>query len=170
MFGWLKLLFHTWGRKGRLARKTRDARPEVRLQAAVELGTVSEEWAYPELLRLLQDPHTVVREAAQAGLRQQGPRALPVLLSGLNHSDDQIAQQSADLLGELHHADAVQPLLKALKYNPRPVQLAARRALIRCGPLALDALREAEIEPQPWVRRQIEDILAEIGPKPDRVK
>jgi HEAT repeat protein len=118
---------------------------------------------------LLQDPHTVVREAAQAGLRQHGLRALPVLLSGLNHSNDQIAQQSADLLGELQNPDAVQPLLKALKYNPRPVQLAARRALIRCGPLALDALKEAEDEPQPWVRRQIEDILAEIAPKPDRV-
>src|SRR5262245_1251225 len=44
--------------------------PEARHQAAVQLGEVAEPWAVGPLVRLLQDSHTKVRDAAKVSLRQ----------------------------------------------------------------------------------------------------
>lgn len=44
---------------------------------------------------------------------------------------------------------------------PRPVQLAAWRALGQCGSIAVPALRAALDEPQPWVQKQIAAALAD---------
>ncbi len=109
----------------------------------------------------MQDSHSPVREAARDSLRQRGPAAVPVLLIALKHADANVGKTAAELLGELRAPEAVGPLLVALKYAARPVQVAARRALEGLGPLAVPALEAAREEPQPWVRRQIEEILAQ---------
>jgi hypothetical protein len=63
-------------------------------------------------------------------------------------------------------SEAVPPLLIALKYDARPTQGAARKALARLGALAVPALEAARDEPQPWVRQQIEELLSEINAGP----
>jgi HEAT repeat protein len=102
-------------------------------------------------------------------LRSLGGAALPALLQGLNDARPEVAAAAAELLGDLRREEVVRPLLVALKYAKRPVQLAAGRALGRCGAVAVPALREALTEEQPWVRRQIEQALevAESGSTPD---
>jgi HEAT repeat protein len=74
-----------------------------------------------------------------------------------------VGQAAAELLGELRAAEAVEPLLLALKYEKRPVQLAAARALVQVGEPAVEALETVRNDPQPWVRARIEAILAEIA-------
>jgi HEAT repeat protein len=112
------------------------------------------------LLRLLGDAAAAAREEGKRALRSHGTAALPVLLRGLDDPRDEAAAASAELLGALEDERAVAPLLQALKYSRRTVQLAAARALAATGPAAVPALREALSETQPWVRRQIEAALA----------
>jgi HEAT repeat protein len=139
----------------------RSTEPDVRREAAEQFGGIPEVWAAEELLRLLTDLFTPVRDAARASLRRQGAAAVPVLLQGLSHPRLEVSVASADLLGEFPAQEAIEPLLVALKFSERPVQLAAGRALGRCGLLAVPALRAGLNEPQPWVRAQIAAALAE---------
>jgi HEAT repeat protein len=165
MLAWIRRRWHDYQARRELARLCAQARspdPAAREQGAGLLGQRPEEQAAQALIPLLQDAHTGVRTAARSALLQQGASALNPLLAGLNHPNPDVARVAAELLGELNRPEAVEPLLQTLKYAPRPVQLAARRALERLGPLALDRLRAAGDEPQPWVRQQIAEIVARI--------
>jgi HEAT repeat protein len=139
--------------------------PARREAAAGPLAAVPELWAGELLLKMLQDSTAGVRAAAKEALRKRGVLAAPELLTGLNHADPQLAATAAELLGEMRVADVAQPLVVALKFSDRPVQIAARRALARLGSLAVPALQAAKEDPQYWVRQQVAEILAEIhGP------
>ena len=144
-----------------LVTAARSTEPDARRAAAGQLGEIPEVWAAEELVRLLADLYTPVRDAARAALRRQGPAAVPVLLQGLSDPRPGVGVASAELLGECPAPEVVGPLLLALKFSDRPVQLAAGRALGRCGPLAVPLLRAGLDEPQPWVRAQIAAALAE---------
>jgi HEAT repeat protein len=159
----LRLLRQVFARPARppeLLRRATSPDPEVRRAAAAGLAAATEPWAGPALITLLGDPHTSVREAAAAAVRRLGPTAAPVLQKGLDHPTPDAAAASAELLGELGSAGHAGPLLVTLKYAQRPVQLAARRALIRLGPAAIPALDTGETHP--WVRQQIEEIRTAI--------
>jgi HEAT repeats len=160
MFGILRRGSGSATQTPQLVLLARSGDPDQRRQVAEELGTSAEPWAAGELVRLLQDAHAPVREAAQAGLRRQGPTAVPALLRGLDHSDSKVAASVADLLGELRPAAGVERLLMALKFGTRPVQLAATRALARYGSAARAAVEAERAGAEPWVRRQIDEILA----------
>jgi HEAT repeat protein len=160
MFRWLFGLIWASRRAQRLVEQSADPEPEVRRRAAAELGRIGQGWAAERLLPLLADTHSIVREASRQALRLQGAAALPTLLQGLNAPQDEVASAAAELLGELRDERAVGPLLEALKYARRPVQLAAGRALGQCGAVAVPMLRAALSETQPWVRRQVERALA----------
>jgi HEAT repeat protein len=161
MLNWLRRLFSS-PRKS-LSPDATHPDPEVRRGAAIKLGTVREEWAPEELVFLLGDRHGQVVDAAKASLRQFDMFAFLAIRKGLDHSDPQVGQACAELLGELRRIEVVQPLMVALKYNDRPVQLAAKRALIRCGVVARDAIEASRNESQPWVRQQIDEVLAQLG-------
>lgn len=144
--------------------QSRSAEAADREAAAAALATSTEPWAGDVLLQLLVDSHTPVRAAAREALRTRGPAAVPELLRGLSHADQELALVSAELLGGVPSADVVGPLVLALKFAPRPVQLAAKRALTKLGALAVPALLAARDEPQPWIRQQVNEILAEQPP------
>ncbi|HUR54417.1 MAG TPA: HEAT repeat domain-containing protein [Gemmataceae bacterium] len=140
--------------------QSRSAEAADREAAAVQLGTSTEPWAGDVLLKLLLDSHTPVRTAAREALRVRGATAIPELLRGLNHADQEVAQVSAELLGDVKAVEVVEPLVLALKFTSRPVQLAAKRSLTKLGALAVPALTAARDEPQPWIRQQVTEILA----------
>ena len=145
-----------------LVRKSRHRDPAVRQQAAEEMARVREPWAVPALVELLGDTHTPVRDAAAAALRVWGPAAVPGLIVGLGHGRHEIGRAAAELLGESNDPEVVRALLVAIKYNARPVQMEARRALVRIGPPAVPALEAAKTDSHPWVRQQAAEALAEI--------
>jgi HEAT repeat protein len=145
-----------------LVRQSRDPDPVARQQAAGLLTECREPWAVAALIDLLGDTHTTVREAAAAGLRHLGPAAVPGLIQGLGHARHDIGRHAAELLGESGAAEAIEPLLLALKYNARQVQIEARRALVRIGRPAVAALEAARADSHPWVRQQVAEALAEI--------
>jgi HEAT repeat protein len=165
MLGWLSRVFggsRPVVVEPPLAVQARSADPAQREAAAGPLAAVPEVWAGELLLKMLQDASAGVRSAAKEGLRKRGVLAAPELLTGLNHADVQVATTAAELLGEMRVADVVPPLLVALKFSARPVQIAARRALARLGTVAVPTLQAAKEDPQYWVRQQIAEILAEI--------
>jgi HEAT repeat protein len=145
-----------------LLRQAASPDADQRRAAADELAASPEPWAGPALVNLMGDTHTSVRDAAVAALRRLGPAAGRLLQAGLDHSSSDVARTSADLLGEVGSGDHAAALLVALKYAQRPVQTAARRALIRLGPTAVPALDVGAGETHPWVRQQIEEIRAAI--------
>jgi HEAT repeat protein len=144
--------------------QSRSAEAADREAAAVALGTSTEAWAGDVLLRLLTDSHTPVRVSAREALRTRGVVAIPELLKGLNHADQEVALVSAEVLGDVKSADVVDPLILSLKFASRPVQLAAKRSLAKLGALAVPALLAARDEPQPWIRQQVNEILADQPP------
>jgi HEAT repeat protein len=172
MFEWLFNLFRS--RPGKPAHPliavARSANTAARQKAAEELGAIPEDWATDELFRLVADGTAPVREAAIEGLRRQGPRVLPALLRNLKHPQAAVATASADLLGAFPSAEIVEKLLVTLKFAERPVQMAARRSLGRCGQVAVPALRAALNETNPWLRDQIAAALAEAEAEPQAAR
>jgi len=161
MFGWL-LDSLGWSPFARFTRLATSSQTGVRALAAAGLGEVAEARAVVALVGLLADHEPAVQAAARASLAKLGATAMPALLVGLKDARDPVARQSAEVLGGSAHADAVAPLLHALMYANRPVQLAARRSLEQLGALAVPALEAARGEPQPWVKRQVEEALGAI--------
>lgn len=145
-----------------LREQARDPDPEQRRRAAEQLGTISDPWVRAELLHLLKDMMSEVREAAREALRRQGPAATGVLVKALEDGDPRVAVPAADLLGELKDQSAVRPLLLVMKFGSLEIRSAAIRALIRYGPAAVPALEAATKDPDPWTRMRGEEILAEI--------
>jgi HEAT repeat protein len=164
MLAWLRRLLFGPARPPLppLVQQARSEDPQARQQAAAQLAGVSEVWAIDELARLLADRSERVRDAAADSLRQFGIGAYPQLLDALNHPDPGAGVKAAELLGALGRAEAVEPLLIALKFAARPVQLAARRALEQLGPLAVAALEGARDEANPWLCQQIDLTMRQI--------
>jgi HEAT repeat protein len=163
MFIWLRRLFTREPAVDPLVRQSRSLDADDRRQAAEGLGQTGEAWAAEALVPLLGDTYPAVRATAREGLVRLGAGAIPGLVGGLKSPNPEVGQAAAELLGELRAAEAVEPLLLALKYEKRPVQLAAARALVQVGEPAVEALETVRNDPQPWVRARIEAILAEIA-------
>src|SRR5262245_30754711 len=145
-----------------LREQAHDPDPEQRRRAAEQLGAISDPWVRDELLLLLKDMMSEVREAARAALRQQGPAATGVLIKALEDGDPRIAVPAAELLGEFKDEAAVRPLLLVMKFGSLEIRAAAIRALIRYGSAAVPALEAATKDPDPWARMRGEEILADI--------
>lgn len=165
MFAWLLDLFGL-GKPTpqRMARRLGRPKPEDRLDAIKTLGMVAEPWPIDLLVPLLADGDAAVRDAARAALLARGPVVVPAVGGRIDRSDEATARRLVDLLADLRDPAAVDALLRALKYSARPTQLASKQALVRCGAVAVPAIEAALNEENPWLRKQIEDILATLAP------
>lgn len=162
MLGWL-LDALGWSRFARLRQQAQSAETARRVLAVEGFAGLPEPRVAGLLAGMLGDVEPSVRAVAGQALKQFGPLAIAPLLEGLKSPHEQAAVCSAELLGDMRPPEAVEPLLRALKYAPRPVQLAARRSLERFGAAAVPELEAARAEQQPWVKRQIEEALAAIA-------
>lgn len=145
-----------------LREQVRDDDPQQRRLAAEALGAVAEPWACDDLLLLVKDMISEVRDTARESLRRQGLAAVPVLIKALENGDPQIAVPAAEMLSELKHPDAVRPLLLVMKFGSLEIRAAAIRTLIRYGSAAVKELEVAIQDPDPWTRMRGEEILAQI--------
>src|SRR5687768_14189416 len=161
MFKWLARWFGVGGPTSArgLREQAHDAEPDQRRRAAEQLGAISDPWVRDELLLLLKDMVSEVREAARAALRQQGPAATGVLIKALEDGDPRVAVPAAELLGEFKDEAAVRPLLLVMKFGSVEIRAAATRALIRYGRSAIPGLILATQDPDPWTRMRCEEIL-----------
>jgi HEAT repeat protein len=169
VIGYVTTWWRNWrteAQRGRFVRQCGAPDPAQRQEAAAALAAFRDPQTAAALVALLNDSHTAVREAATASLRGHGPAALAALLEGLKSPSADVAAASATLLGELGDPAAAEPLLVAMKFSERPVQLAAKRALIRTGAAAAGALRAAADDPSPWLRQQFGELLEQLVGKP----
>jgi HEAT repeat protein len=72
---------------------------------------------------------------------REGTTAVPALIKSLGFKDPQMRRKTAEALGLLGTAEAVQPLLQALKDHNPEVQQAAMQALVTIGYPALEGLK-----------------------------
>jgi HEAT repeat protein len=94
--------------------------PQIRLAAAEKLVDmeVQTTWAFPVLIKALQDNNWKVRCFCFKTLRKSGKKAVPFLCEALHHKDKNIKSFSAGILGQIGaigriEADA-QPAIPAL--------------------------------------------------------
>jgi HEAT repeat protein len=116
--------------------------PQVRVEAARELGEMRDPRAVERLIRLVSDIRPDVRQAAVDALGAIGDkRAVPVLREQLTQGDWRNRQSAAQGLGGMQDAVAVPDLEKALNDENASVAVAAARALFRCGAEGAQRLR-----------------------------
>ena len=132
-----------------------DTDEEVRLFAAVMLGSIEESGAAPALIQALSDPDVNVRHAAAASLGQMGaPEAVPRLIEALR-SEPWLQYPAIHALGEIGDPRAAPALLELLgdEFFRAPAlealgRVAGREALARIAAHLLDpdpTLRNAAI-------------------------
>jgi HEAT repeat protein len=140
-------------------------RPEVRLEAARQLGQSRELYAVKPLLMALSDESLLVcHEVAGALAGFQDERIAEALIERLSTPDQKLSLIIINSLGQLGERKAAKPLLKKLNTGPLPMQLALISAL---GKLAAkeaiepleELLREAKHES---LRRELIAALATL--------
>jgi uncharacterized protein (TIGR02996 family) len=159
-----------------LSAALRDEDSSVREAAATALGHIGPGavQAVPALVLALQDKESIVRGAAGSALAKLGPEAVtaavPVLLEGLQHADEEVRRDCANVLGRFDPAavaacSASAPAAAAKRPAGRPSK----------GPLtdpALTALLETcwenpdddapKLVLADWLEEHGEDVRAEV--------
>ena len=125
--------------------------PTVRVAALGVLERLADPTTYPEVERLLEDPHSSVRSCAvEAAFRCGGQRAVPALVKCLKDSFWEVRLMAAGALGSLGDASAVDGLCELIPDPDRDVREKAikslgkighRRALVPLVPALFDAER-----------------------------
>lgn len=157
----------------------------VRCAAAELLGRIGAAEAADALIGALSDPDIIVRRAAADALGRihvpeipflraltlgewkqvaaTGSQAVPQLIAMLGHDCSDVRRGSANTLGEIRDADAVEPLIRSLRDADDGVRSSAAAALGRIGDCrAVGALIEALSDTCDLVRRGAASALGEI--------
>ncbi|MCI0614370.1 HEAT repeat domain-containing protein [bacterium] len=112
-----------------------DKNSENRIEAAADLGILKAEPAIPHLATYLHSPNekmvrTCVRSIGYIGKKESGEYLIPTL----QHSDEKIVADAANVLGLFHYRDALPELIRLLDYS-RDYELkkASLQAISRIG-------------------------------------
>jgi HEAT repeat protein len=98
-----------------------------------------------------------------AAARGEGGMAVPAFIKALDFKDPQMRSKAAESLGLLKSAEAVTPLLQALKDSNPAVQEATVNALVNIGAPALEGLEESLTFYDASVVRSAANALGRIG-------
>ena len=165
MLAWLRGLFATPQEKAlrRLSRTLRSPDPGARHDAVQQLSRLGAPPAAELLVGCLSDPDPSVRESACAALGAFGEPGVAPLSAALSHPDPAVGKLAARALGATRSPAAAAPLLRALKFGDHALRPTVVEALEKVGAPAAGALREALADPYPYVRKEVEGILARLG-------
>jgi tetratricopeptide (TPR) repeat protein len=135
----------------------------VRACAAQALGFIGKEDTAPELVKLLKDSDSSVRQEARKALAQIGPAAIKCITEAMKEAPDGEKKQleAAVLL-------LVEKILQGLV--PKDIIFGAYpghvEPVVRIGPVAIPALKRLAVESdRPNVRSLAVDALGELGDK-----
>jgi HEAT repeat protein len=119
--------------------------PKVKLQAIQALGEIKSEKPLEQIARLFrEDKNKEVHKVAFDYLRQLGLRAEKDLLFALSDEDKEIKRLAILTLGNARSEAAIPELIKFLgQVHDQAVKEAARDALVRIGPKAVEAARRS---------------------------
>ena len=147
---------------GRLVLQLDDENSDTRESAAGALGDTGDPRAINPLIAALKDEILPVQWAAKQALIKIGKETVVSLVAALEDEAPSVRGIAAETLGEINDPRAVKPLTIALKDEISPVQWAAKRALVKIGEPAVEALIETLKERDPFVRRSSAEALGEI--------
>lgn len=108
-------------------------------------------------------PRSKVRAKALEALGRLGDgRAEPLLLEMSTAGDDQVRLNAIEAVGELGSQKGVAVLLSRFPRSEIPEKLLVARALGKCGPEGVGALKRFENDPDPLVRGIAAEVMEEI--------
>lgn len=121
-----------------LIKSLSDKSPEIRVAAAESLGNFGTfAWlAVPELVKVLPDTSNEARQASHQSLVQVCTNAVHLVAPYLEHPNEIIRQETADILGEIGQSakKTVYLLIKALVDKDDNVRVSVSRALDKIAP------------------------------------
>ncbi len=127
--------------EGVLLKALRNPNGRVRLLAIGALGEIKSDKPLDEISRLYyEDKDKEVHERAFEYLRQLGPKAEKHLLAALKDEERTIQKRAILALGNAKSEAAIDPLIEFLAGLNAETKQAAQDALVRIGPMALEAL------------------------------
>ncbi|HMK54734.1 MAG TPA: HEAT repeat domain-containing protein [Methanobacteriaceae archaeon] len=121
-----------------------DDDPQVRLEAAKQLGNVGED-AIDPLVELLGSENDNMRKYATVALKSMGnEKVADNLILALNDADFGVRKFAAKALGEIKSIKAVDPLIEKLEDDDWGVRVASVKALGDIGDeRAIDPIKKA---------------------------
>jgi hypothetical protein len=130
----------------------------VRSTCAKAIGVIADPAAVPCLMRLLDDFHSTVREAASEALAKINPEAvIPLLIQRSRASRWQVRRDAAACLGRVHHPESHGRLLELMRGDRcRRVRQVAAQGLARHGD---DCCLE---EPTGPISRRVQTLVREL--------
>ncbi len=161
VLGWLKHI-DALPELARLA--SNDSAIEVRRAATGALGLANNDSVLPALHSALTDAEWQVREEAASTLgKLRLPASGNYLVTALADSYWQVRLQAVRALGKLRFVPATESLLELLTHSISNLRKETALALGELGnPKSLPALRDAENDPDPEVRKAVRIALAQL--------
>ena len=105
-----------------------------RINVVSRLGDTRSKLATQDLIQLLDDPSSRVREEALNALaKSKDPEAVDAIVRILGHPDYGLEQQAAKALGQIGDSRAVDPLINALDHPEARIRAGAALALAEIG-------------------------------------
>jgi HEAT repeat protein len=114
---------------------------EVRMNAAIDLGTLKDPRAVPPLIAALRDQDRHVRDRAEESLVALGPVAFETLTSALRSAKEASRPAVARIIGKSMDIRGIDPLKEALGDPDPALAREARAALLKLLPVALKESR-----------------------------
>lgn len=133
----------------------RDADWWVRVRAADALGTLGGPRVVDAVLQLVRDPDESTRRYAIEILNAvPDSRAVPALIEALDDDDWWVRERAVDALARTRSADAIAPLRRLLRRDPRTIPLCARAFGAIATPECVEPLVQLVGSDDPEVRRE----------------
>jgi HEAT repeat protein len=157
LFCWLLFPALLWGCEGyrtdRLVQELAAKEAEVRMNAAIALGTRNDPRAVPPLIAALRDPDRHVRDGAEGALVALGPAALDGLSASLQDRGEASRPAVARILGKITDVRGMDPLKGVLGEANPALAREARAALLKVLPVALkDSRTEVRLKAAGWLQ------------------
>jgi HEAT repeat protein len=138
--------------------------PQIRCSAADALGTIGNAEAIPCLIGALSDGEKAVRAHVAAALGKLGSAAVEPLRVPLADANWIVRYRAAEALGLIGDAEAVRPLVRALRDDVDHVRYMSAKALAHIrDPQALEPLIATLGDENEFVRRSV---AAALGAMP----
>jgi HEAT repeat protein len=136
---------------------------DVRWKAAIALGEIGDPRAVDPLIGLLRDDDRFVKGRAAYALGKIGGPAVDPLICALREGDGSLRWGAAIALGGIGDPRAIGPLIHALTDKYENVRAEAASALGVIGWDSVGPLIEVLKFATPEMRREIVEVLAELG-------
>jgi HEAT repeat protein len=150
-------------RTDNLIRELEAKEPEVRMNAAIDLGKIKDPRVVPPLIAALRDRDRYVPIRAEESLVALGPVAFETLTGALRNKGEANRLAVARIIGKIMDVRGIDPLTEALEDTNPALVKEARDALLKILPAAL---KDGRLDVRLKAARLLQDIPDPVAVEP----